>query len=108
MIEISDVVFHVNRMRLGHLKVKYYDLTIKCDLCLYKNQKLWVRMPEIWIGNHKHNFIYWESKEKSRESQDIILNKVFDLTGFTLEKAIKLKNEWTAIKKKADKNKQNI
>lgn len=108
MIEISDVVFKANATRVGFLKVKYYDLIIKCDICLYKNEKLWIRMPETWVQDKKKNYAYWESKEKSNINQEIILKKLSDLMGFSLEIAIELKRKWLASKKSADNNKENI
>ena|SRR5687768_5132492 len=107
MLEVTEIEIKPSINRLGFLKLKYYELVIKCDICLYKENKLWIRMPEMWIDDRKKRFVCWESQEISDEKQEIILNKVFDLVGLDLPKAVELKRNWCNSKKNADKNKEN-
>lgn len=107
MFEIVDVQLKAQANRIGYVAVKYYDLLIQCDICVYKQEKLWIRFPERWIGKVKKRFVCWVNQEKSQEYQEKILCKVFDLTGLDMEKALKMKLDWYNEKKNADKNKEN-
>lgn len=107
MLEIFDVVLKPNASRIGHLNVRYHELVIKCDICLYKEEKLWIRMPEKWTGDRKCRFVYWDGKEISDKYQELILNKVFDMVGLDLPKGLEIKRSYWQSKKKADNNKEN-
>lgn len=101
MITIENIDIRPNKLRLATMLIKYYDILIKCDLVLFRKEKLWVRMPEVWITKeHKMRFVEWESKNKSDEFQESLLNKVFEMVGLDLEKAIELSQEFKKKKKK--------
>lgn len=108
MIEIMKIEMKPTLTRLGLVFVKYYGLVISCDICIYKKEKLWIRMPEVWLTEDvKRGFAFWLDKEESNQFQITVLKKVFDMIGLTLEKAIdmrkqffKERNKMTTIKKK--------
>jgi hypothetical protein len=101
MIEVVEVNMHSYGSRLGVVKVKYYDLVLICDLCLYRKEKLWIRMPEMWTANAtKKRFVFWEDKEKSDEFQQTVLLKVKEMVGLTLEDAVELKQSLLDSKKR--------
>ena len=104
MFEVLDIKEDVTHTRVGTVNVRYYDLIISCDICVYKREKLWVRMPEIWIKKDKKiSFNRWISREKSDEFQEIVLKKVFDVVGWDLKKCIDLmskKKQLTKPRKK--------
>lgn len=100
MIDIVKIEMKATSTRLGIVFVKYYDAVISCDICIYKDKNLWIRMPEIWLSkNVKRAFVFWEEKEKSDEFQNKVLKKVFDMIGLTLEKAIEMRKEFFAQRK---------
>jgi UV DNA damage repair endonuclease len=101
MYEVLKADLRPNTRRIASVLVKYYDLVMNCDICIYKNEKLWVRMPEVWMTpDLKVRFAYWDGKEKSEEFQDYVLKKVFDMIGLDIEMAVKLKTEAFAKKKR--------
>jgi len=101
MYEVIRAEYRPNTRRIASVLVKYYDLVMNCDICLYKNERLWVRMPEVWLtADQKVRFAYWDGKEKSDEFQDYVLKKLFDMLGLDLAMAQKLKNEAYANKKR--------
>ncbi len=103
MIEVPCAAILVNRVRLGYVDVLYHELLIRCDICLFEDKKLWIKMPEKWIKGRKYRFVYWPTKEKSDEVQQIVLNKVFDMLGLDLPLAIQLRDNWKAKKEKDSK-----
>jgi len=107
MFDVVYAQISPSRFRLGTAMVAYHDIRILCDICLYKDTKLWIRMPEIWLENSvKKQLVFWDDKQKSDEFQKIILSKIFDLIGLTLESAISMKNEYMN-KKMASQSEEN-
>lgn len=101
MIQVVKVQIGVNLFRIGTVDVKYYDLIIVCDLCLYKNSHLWVRTPEIWLTKDlKKRFIYFEDRIKSDEFQRFCLDGALEISGLTLQKGIELRREFFKKTKK--------
>ncbi len=97
MIDVKKIEIRPSSYRLGIVVIKYYDLVISCDLCVYKKEKLWLRMPEIWLSEtDKKRFVWWEENSFSEEFQNIVLKKVFDMVGLTLEKAIEMRKDFFA------------
>jgi len=93
MIEITHIERFADKLKLASLHVKYHNLTIQCDVCLYKNVRLWVRMPEYWmVGNVKKRLVFWENKNDSNDFQNEVIKQFTEKTGLTLEKAIEIKN----------------
>ena len=109
MIDVLKVDIKPTNFRMGAILVKYYDSMICCDLCLYKDEKFWVRMPEVWLSKtFKRQFIFWETKEKSDEFQKEVLKKVFDMVPLTLESAIQMRTDFFAERNKMTLNKKKI
>lgn len=100
MIDVKSAEIAPNKFRIGYVIVMYHDLRLRCEICLYKDIKLWIRMPEIWLNDAiKKRYVFWDETEKSDEFQKIILKKVFDLIGLTVESAIKIRNEYQEKRK---------
>ena len=99
MLQVMHVEIKPNDSRLGIVNLKYHDLWIKCDICLWKDQKLWIRFPETWSRGVKLRHCYWESKEISDKHQQLVLKKVFDMIGLDLEQALILKKAFYNHKK---------
>ena len=92
MIEVIRFDVEPTYKSLGKVIVRYFDLILYCELCVYKNESLWVRMPEIWLTKkHKKCFVSWVSKDKSDEFQKVILKKLFDMVGFTIQEALRIR-----------------
>lgn len=109
MIEVLRVDICPTAFRIGSVLVKYYEALICCDLCLYKDDNFWIRMPEIWVNKTtKRQFVFWESKDKSDEFQKEVLKKVFDMIPLTLEGAIQMRKDFFAKRKEMTLNKKKI
>lgn len=107
MLKINKIEPWQNSNRLALVKVAYYDLIISCDLCLFKNEKLWIRMPEMWVTpDKKKKFCWWPTTEISDGFQGLILNLVCKEMDLTLEKAIEMKKNFKLNKKKTRQKKQ--
>jgi hypothetical protein len=91
MIEVTHIDIKPTHKRLGIVNLKYYDLRIKCDICVWEDKKLWIRFPETWNKGVKLRHVYWENKDISDKHQQIILKKVFDMIGLDLQQAVILK-----------------
>ena len=103
MIEILEAKIKPHKGRIAIVGIKYYDLVIKCDICLYKYEKLYIRLPEIWKTlDTKLQMVFWPDRSKSEEFQKTVLNKVFDKIGLTLENAIEIKKNFYRKEKTAD------
>jgi hypothetical protein len=101
MIDVLKAEVKVNDTRIGIVDVMYYDLVVYCDICLYKNENLWIRMPEVWLTpERKKRFNSWPQKCKSDHFQNVVLKKVFDMIGLTLEIAIEKRKEFINKKRK--------
>lgn len=100
MIKVTKVSLKANLTRLGLVVVKYYDLYISCDLCLYKNERFWIRMPEIWDENaKKRTFVFWDEKEKSDEFQKEVLKQIFEMHPLTIEEGAQLRKKFFVTRK---------
>ncbi len=106
MLEVLRVIIRPGPRRIACVHVKYHDIILMCDLCIYKNEKLWIRMPEHWATpTLKVSSAHWEDKAISDTFQMMVLDMIKKQMGFDLKAAIKIKQEWLSKKKKADKNK---
>jgi len=100
MFKVKNLHIKADKYRIGYLTVKYYDLDILCDLCLYKDESLWIRLPQIWRDKqHKISFNFWCDKEKSDLFQKEVLQQVIQQTGVTVESAIAMIKEFHAKRK---------
>jgi len=105
MIEITKINMGPNARRLGQIHVKYFDIILKLEVCLYKDEKLWVRMPEIWINaSTRKRYTYFDNPDKSQEFQNQVLSQFIEKTGLNLESAIEMRKSGM---KKRDKITQN-
>jgi len=97
LTEVLEAKVCVTKRRIGMATIKHGRLIVYCDICLYKDSHVWVRMPEFWSnGETKIHHTKWESKKVSDEEQVSILNKVFDMLDWNLEKCIQLRNDYFA------------
>jgi len=94
--------------RIGEVVIDHYGLMVSCDICIYKNEKLWIRMPEFWLGNQsKVRKTWWKDQALSDEMQVFILKKVFDMIELDVPRAIAEKKAYrVAINKKKELTKQ--
>lgn len=108
-LHVVEAKLAVNKFRVAEVLVNFHGLGLYLDVCLYKKEKLWVRMPEIWLRRtHKRKFGFWFDKADSDKCQEIILNKVFDMLGLDLETAIKERDSFFAKKKELTAEENNI
>lgn len=108
-LHVVEAKLAVNSFRIAEVLVKYHGLGLYLDVCLYKDEKLWVRMPEIWLHRtNKRKFGFWFEKADSDKCQEIILNKVFDMLGLDLDAAIKEKRDFFSHKNKLTLEENNI
>lgn len=104
MTEVLDAQISVTKKRIGTLLLNHEGLIVSCEICVYKDEKLWIRMPEIWTHKEtKCRLAFWESKELSDQKQEIILNKVFAMLDLNLEKAIELRKNFFTTRKELTK-----
>ncbi len=109
MIEVLYVEIKPCQFRLGSVFVRYHDLSIACDICIFKEERLWIRLPEKWISpTDKVSFVRWIDKEHSDKFQKLILSKVFDMVGLTLESAVEMKRELFKKRKDLTVQKNNL
>ncbi len=107
MLKILNVAVKPSKTRIAAVLVRYHDLLIACDLCVYNNEKLWIRMPEYWNKlSEKIHLVFWDDKETSDCFQAIVLAKVKIFSGLDLEKALAIKQKWIAYRKRIDRNKE--
>lgn len=105
-LHIVEARMTVNKYRIAEVLVNFNGIGIFLDICLYKDEKLWVRMPEIWLTKTiKRRFCFWFNKEDSDKCQKIILNKVFDMLELDLSRAIEERKRFFK-KKQVDRRKK--
>lgn len=109
MLEVINAEISVTKKRLGTVLINHEGLIVSCEICVYKDEKLWIRMPEFWTreGN-KIQKAWWESKEISDEKQVIILNKVFAMLDLNLEKALELRKNFFTTRKELTKQENKL
>lgn len=101
MIEVVSVEKNTTRQCLARVIVKYYDLTIYCELCMFKDESLWIRMPEIWrTKTYKQKYVWWDDKVKSDDFQNVVLKKVFETIGLPIHTKMHVIKEFFTNKKK--------
>ena len=77
--------------RMGSAVIGYGELQIETDLMIYvEGAKLWIKMPEIWRGNHKERYCYWPSQEISDRFQEAVLTILQEKHGVTFDKVLEL------------------
>lgn len=109
MIEVFNINLSPDWNRLGTLCVRYYDLAFCCQICVYKYEKLYIRMPEIWVNREtKKQFMWWPTKDESVKFQEMVLKKVFDMVGLTLETAVQMKKDFFASQKQMTNKRKEI
>lgn len=106
-IKLLDLRIKPSTYRVGEATIEYGKMIIRCDLCYFeKDDKMWMRMPEVWAHGKKFRYCWWPTKESSDEFQELLLKLIFDQFGVTKERAASLhKAEMVKLreKKKMDK-----
>lgn len=88
-LDVVNFEIDPTKIRVGHLEVSYHELRIRCQLMVWKKEKLWIKFPEFYLPEKKKcMLVWWPSKQKSDEVQNFLLKKVFDKYAMDLEKAI--------------------
>ena len=95
-------------MRIGWMTVKYYGLVFRCNIMVYKREKIFIRMPEVFLQGVKYPFAAWSNKKDSDAFQNQMLKYLMEKEALNLEKAVFLKLQGHRKKKKLDKNKKTI
>ena len=93
MIQIVNFKEMPTRTRLAIVMVRYFDIIIRCDLCIYKDEHLWVRMPEEWKGDTKYQYVFWEDKKRSDDFQQEVLTKIYENFGYDVAKAMDVREQ---------------
>jgi hypothetical protein len=108
MIEVLNYEIKPTPMRLGWINVRYHDILIRCSICVFKDEKLFVRMPEMFLKERKMQFVSWISRKHSNAFQNQMLEYLKEKEGLDLAKAVILKAQGQEKKKKDDNNKKSI
>ncbi len=100
-IEVEDFVVQVDRISIGKLIVRYGELSMRCQLVIYKKtNQPWIRMPEIWTSpERKMQFCFWPTKVLSDDFQKIVLKKLFDKYDLSNDKLVELLAKGSSNKK---------
>lgn len=107
-IEVIEYRQLVNTYKIGHLKVRYHDLVLKCDLVLYMKEgveNLWIRMPEHWTGKIKISYCRWPERPISDFFQMMVLHDLSQNHGVSLSKS---KDLMMADKARRGKNQKSL
>ncbi len=106
-LELIYLNLENSKHRLGTVVAKYYAMPHLFELRYYvPEEKLWVKMPEIWSKvNKKVQFAWWETKEESDEFQEIMLKLICEKQNQTLEEIKKFRQDWL-IQEKLKKSKK--
>lgn len=99
-VEVVNYIFKPGPTKLAILTIKYHELLMKCELVYFPSEnKVWVRMPELWLNPHKKfSCAWWPRKAFSDEFQKVVLNKIFDKYDLSVEKVAEMHK--SNIKKK--------
>lgn len=101
MITIEKFNVFAMGTQVGNLIIKYHDVFIKCRLKVFKKQKLWIVMPELWSSKtEKCRIVFWPTQELSDDFQKKVLDQLAEKFQMNIEKAQKLLAEQTKVKKK--------
>ena len=98
-LHVIEARLAVNSFRIAEVLVRHHSLGLYLDVCLYKEEKLLVSIPEIWIHKKQKKVWVWFNKTDYDECQRIVLNKVFDMLGLDLETAIKEQTSFLITKR---------
>ena len=90
-IEVLEFKKKVTAERLGILTIRYYNIVMKCDLVLYRNERLWIRMAETWKNETKRRFVWWNEPESSTIFQTTCLALLHEKFDMHLDAAIEMK-----------------
>lgn len=109
MFNVLEAAIWPTSTRIGTVIVKYYNLVLCCDICLYKDQHLWIRMPEMWITKEKKiRFVYWQNEQESKEFQAYVLKKVFDMLDLSVDKAVSFRQVFFRHRKELTNKKTKL
>jgi Holliday junction resolvase RusA-like endonuclease len=108
MIKIIKLGIEPKPFRIGWVNVQYHDIVIRCSICVFKEEKIYIRMPEMFVKDEKLPYVFWQSKKDSDNFQKEVLKALKLSIGLDLKKAVELKREGHEKKKEGDKNKKSI
>ncbi len=95
MIKLIKVEIKPFKNRVARALIKYHDLSMECEVWLWRSENLFVRMPEIPLKDGKIRLLLWDTKEISDAFQKEVIAQIRD-QGLHLEKALKIRNKWFA------------
>jgi hypothetical protein len=106
--QVLSAEISVTQRRIGRVTINHEGLIVCCEICVYNDEKLWIRMPEFWPNKqNKIRLAFWESKELSDQKQELILKKVFDMLDLNVEKAVQLRKDFFTTRKELTKQENN-
>jgi hypothetical protein len=108
MIEIVKVSIKPTPLRIGWVNVKYHQLVLRCNICVFKEERLFIRMPEVFLKKEKFSFAFWMTKKDSDTFQREVLKLLKKSIKLDLATAIELKKKGQERKKVDDSNKKSI
>lgn len=101
MYDVVNIDMKCTDLRIGVVNIRNNKMVVSCDICVYKREKLWIRMPEVWLDPRtKRRFNWFENTQDSEEFQKIVLKKVFDMIGLTLDQAIQMRKDFFSERNK--------
>lgn len=110
MLEIIKVEIVPTAKKIGSLQVRYYDLLLECEIVFHSKpgeQKLWIRMPEIWFTKEKKmQFAKWISPEASANFQNSIIKLLKEEHSLGLAEAQHHHAEYANTRKQAKNPRQ--
>lgn len=108
MLKIINWVLSPNARRLGQVLIQYHKLVILCELVLYSkknNEKIWLRMPEIWFNpDQRTRFVSWIEESDSLNFQRDVLRMLNAEYGIDLATAKQIHADYVALRKEERKN----
>lgn len=109
MLSVLEAKVDPSKTRIGTVVIGYYNLVLQCDLCLYKNEHLYVRLPE-WriLPEEKRRLAFFPTKDVSDTFQEKILGMVQDMLEITVDKAIAIKKDYFDRRKELTKQKNKL
>lgn len=109
MTQVLHAELAPTNRRVGIVVINHEGLTVCCEICVYKYEKLWIRMPEFWVNpTTKKRLVYWDSQQLSDEKQVFILKKVFDMLEWDLDTAVKIKRDFFNQRKELTKQENKL
>lgn len=107
MIKLIKVDIDPFKNRVARAQVKYYELTIELEVWLWQSNALFVKMPEMKIGERVVRLLEWDDKYNSDIFQKEVVAQIRD-QGLSLEKALELRDKWFKKNKPKQESKNHL